>query len=213
MLMKEDPVENPEKLKELVKPETLWPLRSNLLAIKLYKGRMLKSEVEAELDSLIEWITSYLRFDTSIRVFIAGEDYTKLATLLDLGAFGVVSFQDILSKEEVNFRKVLLGAISEALVVAGSIQYFRQSSDHLEKEIFESVSELYYNLWKLTMQRRQISRPAGDIMILRDGLDELARLLTDRRRKSEERIAVIHMIYRNILQERVESLIPMLKQQ
>ena len=204
-----DPLEDPGLLNELASPQTLWPLRSNLLALKFLKGRGLKKEDADQLDSLINLVSSYIRFDTSIRVFLGGEEYTKLATLLDLGAFWVISFQDLLSKEDVNLRKVLVGVLSEALVVAGSVQYFRQSSDMLEKEIFLAVSDLYDILWEIALFRSGrdvfVKKGVEDTKNLRDGLDELAKILTDRKRPPAERIAVIHMIYRGLLKDKVRS--------
>ncbi|MCP4428921.1 MAG: hypothetical protein GY803_30930, partial [Chloroflexi bacterium] len=94
--------------------DTLWQLRGELLAAGLPSD----SPAYRVLDK-------FYAFINELSASMSAHEYSKLATLLDIGAIGGVAIQNLLEsdiKPEELWKRLLAGGIGESLMVLASRQ-------------------------------------------------------------------------------------------
>ena len=98
-------------------PEALVDLQGALLAAGQASGA-----VERALE-IAGHFHSYL---CQLQSKITARDFSELASRLDMGAVGAVAVENVIAAEEANFwKKFVVGALGESLMVAASRQYVK----------------------------------------------------------------------------------------
>ncbi len=98
-------------------PEALIALQGGLLASGT-KGEAAERALE-----IADHFHLYL---SELQSKIAARDYSELASLLDIGAVGMVALENLIATEQEEFwQRLLLGGLAEGLMVAASRQYIK----------------------------------------------------------------------------------------
>ena len=143
----------------------------------------------ADLLALQTWLlvagTNHERVDAASRAHeVAGEfyaylielearygarQYSELASLLDIGAMGAVALENLIEAGEALTGRLLLGGLSEVLMVAASRQYVKAWSREIQPVHMRAVWFLRAELWRLSVLRRPGMRVDERIALV-DGL-------------------------------------------
>ena len=134
-------------------PETLWRLRGDLLAAELPSN----SSVWRILDK-------FYAFVNELSASMSAHEYSKLATLLDIGAVGGVAIQNLIDgdmKPGELWKRLLVGGIGESLMVLASRQYVKGAKAGMMGVCRATAWELYGELWQLSAQLQPELDPAA----------------------------------------------------
>jgi hypothetical protein len=94
---------------------------------------------------------SYL---TELEAKISARQYSELASLLDIGAVGSVALENLVEAGETLKQRLLLGGLSEALMIAASRQYVSAWDRELKPVHMRAVWFLRAELWWLSVSGR-----------------------------------------------------------
>lgn len=98
-------------------PEALVPLQGALLAWE---------QEDKTVDRALEITDHFHAYLSELQSKITARNYSELASLLDIGAVGAVALENVLASESDNFwRRIVLGALAEGLMVTASRQYIK----------------------------------------------------------------------------------------
>ncbi|HSH03650.1 MAG TPA: hypothetical protein VLL52_14110 [Anaerolineae bacterium] len=125
-------------------PDTVWALRRAMLAAGW--------ESEREGWGLL---TEVYLFMTELAAKTTAREYSHFAAQLDVGAVGGVALQDLLGTEERGaalWRRILLGGISETLMVMAARQYVKAWEGEMGSLYWQSSWHLYAHWWRLSEQ-------------------------------------------------------------
>ncbi|MCA9991250.1 MAG: hypothetical protein H6666_08805 [Ardenticatenaceae bacterium] len=133
-------------------PGTIWQLRSDLLEA----GYAPDADLWRVLDQAYH-------FFTELATKATAREYSHFASLLDIGAIGLVVVENLLDAEQSeNFwGKVIGGALSEGLMVMAARQYVKAWEEEMRSVYQSSAWTLYHELWRLS-ERLQPGLPAGE---------------------------------------------------
>lgn len=113
------------------------------------QGALLASGQEGEArDQALEVAGHFYTYLTALQSKITARDYSELASLLDIGAVGMVALENIVHGEEEDFwGRLLMGGMAEGLMVAASRQYIK--GWRAETELVHSQAAWYLSetLW------------------------------------------------------------------
>jgi hypothetical protein len=124
--------------------DTLWQLR----------GDLLQAGLSAESQA---WcvLGKFYAFLNELSASMSAHEYSKLATLLDIGAVGGVAIQNLIdSNIEPNelWKRLLAGGIGESLMVLASRQYVKGAKAGMMGVCRATAWELYNEFWQLSAQ-------------------------------------------------------------
>ena len=125
-------------------PQTLWQLRGDLLAAGLPSD----SSIWRILDKFHAYINQ-------LTASMSAHEYSKLATLLDIGAVGGVAIQNLMDSDmepDELWKRLLAGGIGEGLMVLASRQYVKGAKAGMMGVCRATAWELYGELWQLSAQ-------------------------------------------------------------
>jgi hypothetical protein len=137
-------------------------------------GRVLTEPSPADLLALQTWLlaaeTSPESAGAAMRAHeVAGEfyaylvelqarygarQYSELASFLDIGAVGAVALENLIEAGEALTQRLLLGGLSELLMVAASRQYVKAWSREIQPVHMRAVWFLRAELWRLSTAER-----------------------------------------------------------
>jgi hypothetical protein len=121
-------------------PEALVALQGALLAL----GQ--QDEAAARALGVASHFYEYL---SELHTKIAARDYSELASRLDMGAVGAVAVENILAAEQDSFwKRLVMGGLAEALMVAASRQYVRGWDVETDLTHTRAVWYLAEALWR-----------------------------------------------------------------
>jgi hypothetical protein len=95
--------------------------------------------------------------------------YSELASFMDIGAVGAVALENLIEAGEALTQRLLLGGLSEVLMVAASRQYVKGWSREIQPVHMRAVWFLRAELWRLSAAERPDIR-ADERTTLVDGL-------------------------------------------
>jgi len=84
----------------------------------------------------------------------SAREYSELASLLDIGAVGGVALENLAEAGEALLKRMLLGGLSEALMVLASRQYVRAWSREMHPIHMRALWFLREELWRLSVAGR-----------------------------------------------------------
>jgi hypothetical protein len=122
-------------------PTSLWQLRADLLQI----GLAADSAVWQTLDQFYTFLAELTAKSTA-------HQYSHFASLLDIGAVGGVAIQNLADTQHAGelWRKLLLGGLSESLMVLAARQYVKAWEGEMTAVYHTTAWTLYASLWRLS---------------------------------------------------------------
>ena len=146
------------------------PSPSDLLALQT---RLLVAESSTERADAarraLEVAREFHAYLSELEAKYSARDYSELASLLDIGAVGAVALENLIEVGESLTQRILLGGLSEVLMVAASRQYVKAWSREIQPVHMKAIWFLRAALWRLSVQRRPDMR-ADERIALVDGL-------------------------------------------
>jgi len=113
-----------KSLSEVVQPIIASPTPGALVALQ---GALLALELESEaVSQALEITGQFHTYLSELQSKITAKQYNEVASRLDIGAVGTVALENIVATQKEQFwKRLLLGGLGEALMVAASRQYVR----------------------------------------------------------------------------------------
>jgi hypothetical protein len=124
-------------------PADLWALRGALLACTHDPPAAQRAN---------EVVREFYLYLSELQSKLDARQYNELASLLDVGAVGMLALQDILLEREDLGKNLLLGGLGEGLMVLASRQYVRAWEQELKLSHRRVAWTLYDALWDLSRQ-------------------------------------------------------------
>jgi hypothetical protein len=127
-------------------PQSLWQLRDELLC----DGVPVDS-------SLIMILGHAFDFLNELEARLTAQGYTELASMLDMGALGMVALQNLVdggAGTDEFLQRFLLGALSEGLMIAASRQYIRGARAEVHALFQNHAWILHEAFWQLSVTQR-----------------------------------------------------------
>jgi hypothetical protein len=97
---------------------------------------------------------------------ISARQYSELASLLDIGAVGTVALENLIETGETLKQRMLLGGLSEALMVAASRQYVKAWGREIQPILMKAVWFLRAELWRLSVTGRPDMRAEERVAVV-----------------------------------------------
>ena len=146
------------------------PSPADLLALQT---RLLVAESSAERKDAarqaLEVAREFHAYLSELEAKYHARDYSELASLLDIGAVGAVALENLIEVGESLTQRILLGGLSEVLMVAASRQYVKAWSREIQPVHMKAIWFLRAALWRLSVEGRPDMR-ADERIALVDGL-------------------------------------------
>ncbi len=134
----------------LVEPST-----SDLLALQT---RLLVAEGDPQRADAarraLEVSREFHAYLSELEAKFGARQYSELASLLDIGAVGAVALENLAEAGESLRQRVLLGGLSEVLMVFASRQYVKAWGREMEPIHMRAVWFLRAELWRLSVAGR-----------------------------------------------------------
>ncbi len=134
----------------LVEPST-----SDLLALQT---RLLVAEGDPQRADAarraLEVSREFHTYLSELEAKFGARQYSELASLLDIGAVGAVALENLAEAGESLRQRVLLGGLSEVLMVFASRQYVKAWGREMEPIHMRAVWFLRAELWRLSVAGR-----------------------------------------------------------
>jgi hypothetical protein len=170
-------------------PDDLLALQTRLLAAGIDPERARAAHQASEVAREFHAYLSEIEAKSSAR------EYSQLASLLDVGAVGGVALENLTEAGEVLLQRVLLGGLSETLMVLASRQYVKAWDREMRPIHMRAIWFLRGELWRLSVQGRP-DMPIEARVALVDGL--LAPAL-DQTTSDEARLALLGRLFQVLL--------------
>lgn len=146
------------------------PSPADLLALQT---RLLVAEADPERAAAAGRALAVARefhaYLSELEAKISARQYSELASLLDIGAVGAVALENLIEASETLKQRLLLGGLSEALMIAASRQYVRAWGREIKPVHMRAVWFLRAELWRLSIAGRP-DLGAEERVALVDGL-------------------------------------------
>ncbi len=129
---------------------------------------------------------------------MSAHEYSKLATLLDIGAVGGVALERVLESEVTSaelWRRLLIGAVSESLMVWASRQYVQAFRAEITSVYQTAAWHLYDELWRISEQAQPEQEPATR----RQAIDQLLAPIHDQKLEDTVKAVLIGRIFQILL--------------
>ena len=132
---------------------------------------------------------------SEIEAKLSAREYSELASLLDIGAVGAVALENLIEAGETLQQRMLLGGLSETLMVAASRQYVKAWGREMQPVRMRAVWFLREELWRLSVSGRPDMGTEERVAMI-DGL--LAPAL-DRDATDEDCMALVGRLFQILL--------------
>lgn len=109
------------------------------------------AEEQPALRIALDMAGAFYHFLSAIQAKTTAEEYNKLASWLDLGSVGTVALQNVLAEREDRLRRLLMGGLSESLMLIGSLQYIKAWERETQALHEQAAWQLYGGLWELSL--------------------------------------------------------------
>jgi hypothetical protein len=102
----------------------------------------------------LELAGAFYSYLTELEAKSTAREYSELASLLDMGAVGGVALENLAEAGQQLLQRLLLGGLSEALMVLASRQYVKAWSREMRPTHMQAVWFLRGELWRLSAAGR-----------------------------------------------------------
>lgn len=127
-------------------PQSLWQLRNELLA----DGYPVDSPALVVLGHAFDFLNE-------LEARMTAQGYTELASLLDIGAVGMVALQNLVDGDpdtEEFWQRFFLGVLSEGLIIAASRQYIKGAKAEVQALFQLHAWGIHEALWQLSLEQQ-----------------------------------------------------------
>jgi hypothetical protein len=134
-------------------PTNLWQLKGDLLQA----GVPQEARLWPTLDRFFEFLNE-------LSAALKAREYSQLATMMDIGAVGGVALESALVTklgETDLWKRLLLGAFSESLMILASRQYVKAFQTETKVVYRAAAWHLQYELWLLSARAQPELEPAS----------------------------------------------------
>jgi len=128
--------------------ESLWQLRADLVSL----ADRLAPPARGDADWSIEIVGRFHAFLANVQSKMTAREYSQIASKMDIGSVGLLALQDLVTDRERLFKKLLLGGLSEGLMVMATLQYVKAWQAEASQACDEASWWLFESLWRLSAQ-------------------------------------------------------------
>lgn len=139
----------------------------------------------------LEICAGFHAFLSAISAKSSAEEYNKLASLLDLGAVGTVALQNVLAEPEHKLRRLLMGGLSESLMLTGSLQYIKAWEREAQALHEQAAWTLFDAFWALSLR----GQPGLDGEERRRAVETLLEPALDNARSAAQRTVYVGWMF------------------
>jgi hypothetical protein len=129
-------------------PEALWELQG---AMRVRAAGASEDEARA-LSHALETAGEFYLYLSELQSKTTAREFSELASLLDMGAVGLVALESLMTEGEKLWEKVLVGGLGESLMVLASRQYIKAWAQETELVHRRAAWYLFGALWRLSME-------------------------------------------------------------
>jgi hypothetical protein len=129
-------------------PETLWELQG---ALRVRAVGASEEEARA-LSHALEVTGEFYLYLSELQSKTTAREFSELASLLDIGAVGLVAVEGLITEGGKLWEKVLLGGVGESLMVLASRQYIKAWAQETELVHRQAAWYLFGALWRLSLE-------------------------------------------------------------
>ena len=141
-------------------PAALWQLR----------GDLLQADIPATTP-IWQVIDQFFTFLNNLSANLKDYEFSKMATLLDIGAIGGVAIQGVIEGNlpmKTLWKRLLAGTVGEGLMVLASRQYIKGAQAELISVYQDTAWYLFDALWHVSTQLQPSLTPAERRRLLDD---------------------------------------------
>lgn len=172
------------------------PEPDDLLALQT---RLLVASTDPERAGVVhpalEVAREFHAYLSEIQAKFSAREYSELASMLDIGAVGAVALENLTQAGEALLQRMLLGGLSETLMVLASRQYVKAWDREMRPLHMRAIWFLRDELWRLSVQGRP-DLPVEERVAMVDGL--LAPAL-DRAAADQTSLALLGRLFQVLL--------------
>ncbi len=172
----------------------LFTLRSELSVIRGVVAGGKDKALVASVERALSAVGRFHTFASEVKGFVVSRDFSKKASLFDIGSIGVLALENYLTAERKSLFRLLMSGLSEGLAFAASRQYIYGSTAVLDGLYRTNSAALYDDLWALATEIRgpldeKIARE------VQQGLDAFFKQLAQPGVPVDRRVAAIYQMY------------------
>lgn len=94
--------------------------------VSLQGALLVSGHGEKPAESALEIAGQFHTYLSELKAKLSARDFSELASLLDIGAVGIVALEGLISSKSEDFwQSLILGSVAEGLMVAASRQYIK----------------------------------------------------------------------------------------
>jgi len=123
-------------------------------ALVTLQGALLVSGRQGEtVDRTLDVAGHFFAYLSDLQSKMSARQYSELASLLDIGAVGMVALENVLVAEKEEFwKRLLLGGLAESLMVAASRQYIKGWATETDLVHTQAAWYLAEALWHVSAE-------------------------------------------------------------
>ncbi len=180
---------------ELHGPNDLLLFRGEVFALRaaLPPSQGSDDPARRHADRLIAVVGDAFRLTSSLQRTVTAESYSRMATMLDAGGIGALAAQTLIGGEG-SLKKIILGFIAEALVLAGSVQYIKGAAESIEEALVAGTVDLQGHLWAIVDDLRGPLGVAAASEV-RSGIEGMLQALASGAQPAEQRAGMLIQLY------------------
>lgn len=129
-------------------PEALWELQG---ALRVRATSASGDEAQA-LSHALEAASEFYLYLSELQSKTTARQFSELASLLDMGAVGLVAVENLVAEGGKLWEKMLLGGLGESLMVLASRQYIKAWAQETELVHRRAAWYLSGALWQLSVE-------------------------------------------------------------
>lgn len=189
--------------------DTVWTLRSELLALDAYLRANPKAGTKAARRTLgraLPLAGTIHAFESELRGFQAQKASSERASLFDLSSIGILSIENVLTAERPSIPRIVMSALAEGLMYFASRQYVGGSTQVLQGLYRQHAAAMYGELWTLATDYRG-KLTAKEVREVQGGIDAFFAKLEGDGVPVEVRVAILNQFYALLLTLRVSELL------
>ena len=172
----------------------LFALRSELSAIRAVALGGKDKGLSASVNAALAAVSRFHTFASEVKGFVVSRDFSKKASLFDVGSIGVLAVENVLTAERKSLFRLLMSGLSEGLAFVASRQYISGSTAVLDALYRTNSAALYDDLWSLASE---IRGPLDETTAreVQQGLDGFFTRIADPGVPVDRRVAAIYQMY------------------
>jgi hypothetical protein len=156
---------DPELQRILTKPSArdLLSMQSVLLS---WEGAADAPLTPEQLETALCVLGDFYCYITGLESKLEAHAFAELASKMDMGAVGGVVAENMLGAGEKLLERVLIGGLSEALMVLASRQYVKAFTRELEAFYQQVIWQLRTHFWRFSAARRPELDPSERVVLI-----------------------------------------------